>query len=51
LCFAPGAGSQIGQDEEPTAGMNPTRRFQNQAGLFSSLAWCAQAESERRDVA
>ena len=33
--FAPGAGSQIGQDEEPAAAMNRTRRFQNQARLAS----------------
>jgi hypothetical protein len=30
---------------EPALGLN------EEAGLFSSLAWCAQAESERRDVA
>jgi hypothetical protein len=43
--------------EEPS---NPNRSWDvyvvfdnvgNTPGLFSSLAWCAQAESERRDVA
>jgi hypothetical protein len=35
LRFSPGAGSQIGQDEEPAAGVDPARRFQNQARLAS----------------